>query len=211
MPWAILAPRQRYRVATMAKGAGLGLGWLLAVAVAGCGDEPDPPAVDPSAPRAEAEPDDAPKPERPSCPEPRVPLAQRMGGTIAEACREAVSDPSAHDPEIDRALGGRWRGEYDSDSAEPVAFTIDLIVVDGILSGSSSEPNTFPYVYGITTLPAALDGEAFASHQVVWLKTYTSGVSHSVLYIGTLDEARKRIEGHWNLGGNRGTFWMMHE
>lgn len=140
-----------------------------------------------------------------------MPLAQRMSGTIVDACRGAVIDPSARDPEVERALGGRWHGEYDSDSSEPVTFTADLLVVDGMLSGSSSEPNTFPHVYGIADVPAELDGEAFASRQVVWLKTYTSGVFHSVLYVGTLDEAGKRIEGRWHVGPTRGTFWMTHE
>lgn len=180
--------------------------------VAACGNEPASPAEEPTADRADPEAEPEPEASAPECPGPRVPLASRMTATIADACREAAVAPSARDPELDRAVRGHWKGEYDGDSTDPVTFQADLTVFDGVLTGTTTEPNTFPYVYGYSELEADVSGDVFGSRQVVWMKTYrTGGVSHSVLYVGTLDDAGRRVEGHWRLGATQGTFWMTRD
>ena len=173
-----------------------------------CGGDP-PPTVE------HADDDrvlDAPEAEAPAAKCPRVPLSSRMTTTIADACREIAVAPTTRDPEIDRTVRGHWTGQYDGDSTDPVAFEASFTVLDGVLTGTTTEPNTFAHVYGYSELEADVSGDVFGSGQVVWMKTYrTGGVSHSVLYLGTLNEAGKRLEGHWRLGGTKGTFSMTHD
>jgi hypothetical protein len=150
------------------------------------------------------------KAESPRCPEPRVPLAQRMGVKMAEICEKAAVDPMQVDGALDLSLSGAWKGEYVSDGlgSSPTRFDANLFVSGGSVSGTTSEPNTFG-PYGYAELAADVNGEAYATRQVVLLKTYrTATITHSVLYVGRLDEAGKRIEGRWRLGGGQGTFWM---
>jgi hypothetical protein len=115
------------------------------------------------------------------------------------------------DSRHDFTLTGAWKGEYASEDplASPTRFDATLVVSTGVVSGWTTEPNTFG-TYGYTDLEAGLTGDAFASRQLVMMKTYRSGTAnHSVLYVGRLDEAGSRIEGHWFVsGGTKGTFWM---
>jgi hypothetical protein len=145
------------------------------------------------------------------CPEPRVPLARRLEGKLAEVCERSAVDPMAPEPKLDVSLTGAWRGEYvdESPGSSPTRFDASLIVTGGVVSGTTTEPNTFG-TFGYSELEALLNGDAYATRQVVWLKTYRTGATnHSVLYVGRLDEAGRRIEGHWRVsGGTRGTFWM---
>lgn len=186
----------------------LGIGLAMGMAQGGCADEGSTTA-EPSASAAKVEPTGEAVPEATKCPEARVPLATRLGAKITETCEAAAAKPDERDPEIDRRLRGHWRGEYDGDSSGPVSFQAELEASDGTISGSTTEPNTFSYVYGYSELEAGLTGDAYASGRVVLLKTYRTGsATHSVLYVGTLDEAGRRIEGHWRLGAARGTFWL---
>lgn len=141
-----------------------------------------------------------------------MPLAERMGGTLAEICQKAaVVDPLQVDPSLDLSLSGTWKGEYvgEETGASPTRFDASLSVFAGAVIGSTTEPNTFGG-YGYAELEAGLTGDAYATRQVVMLKTYRSGATtHSVLYVGKLDGAGRRIEGSWRVsGGTRGTFWM---
>ena len=187
---------------------------LVGVVTSGCGSEApageagaggEPAGAAASAPGADA------KAEPPRCPEaPRVPLAQRMGVKMAEICEKAAGDPMQVDPALDLSLSGAWKGEYVSDGfgSAPTRFDANLLATGGSVSGTTTEPNTFG-PYGYAELAADLTGEAYATRQVVLLKTYrTATITHSVLYVGRLDQAGKRIEGRWRLGASQGTFWM---
>lgn len=186
--------------------------WVLAgMVVAACGDGAPAggaaaggaaPASGPAA-AVVAEPTPA------QCPEPRVPLAQRMGVRMAEICTKAASDPMRVDASLDAALSGAWKGEYAGGLASSTTrFDATLTVIDGAIGGTTTEPNTFGPPY-YPELEATLTGDAYASRQVVMLKTYrTDSVDHSVLYVGRLDEAGTRIEGRWRVSGAQGTFWM---
>lgn len=130
-----------------------------------------------------------------------------MGQRLTEICQSRPHDPATRDPALDATLSGRWRGEYD-DGTGPTAFDAELRVTDGVLSGSTSEPNRFGPPH-FSRLEAELAGDAFASRQLVWLKTYRTGsVDHSVLYVGQLATSGRRIDGHWRLGTSHGTFWL---
>lgn len=191
-------------------------GVLVGVVASACGSEApagggavaSPPAV-----ASASTPDGDGKGETARCPEPRVPLAQRMGVTLAEVCEKAAKpavDPMQLDTALDLTLSGAWKGEYVSESLGSTAtrFDASLFATGGVVSGTTTEPNTFG-PYGYAELQADVNGEAYATRQVVLLKTYrTATVTHSVLYVGHLDEAGKRIEGRWRLGGGQGTFWL---
>lgn len=194
--------------------------WLVGVAVAGCGSEAPagrsaagdgvrPGAED----RARAPGEGAPSPgtvaEAARCPAPPTPLAERMGGHLAEICTKAASDTMRVDGALDRSLSGTWKGEYAGGlGSTPTRFEATLTVIGGVVDGTTTEPNTFGPSYH-AELEASLTGDAFATRQVVVLKTYRTGtVTHSVLYVGRLDEAGTRIDGHWRVGGAQGTFWM---
>ena len=148
--------------------------------------------------------------ETPRCPEPRASLAQRMSPTISQACERVAVDPMQLDMALDLSLSGTWNGEYASDGlgSSPTRFDATLFSTGGVVSGTTTEPNTFG-PYGYAELQADVNGEALATRQVVLLKTYrTATVTHSVLYIGQLDATGKRIEGRWRQGGSQGTFWI---
>ena len=172
-------------------------------------------ACDDETPSAKAPVEAASPPAAPKCPEEprRVPLAQRLGDRVekvAEACKGA--EPLARDSVRDAEVTGRWKGEYQYDDGRPSnEIEVVLRVSDRDLSGEMSEPNTFG-----TTYPARVDstitGDVYASGQVVFMKTYTSGgQTHSVLYTGELAESGRRIEGRWRIGGGSGPFWLAKE
>lgn len=197
---------------------------LVGVVASACGSEAPagggaPAVASPSTPGGEAARDgeaarfgDA-RVDAQRCPEPRVPLAQRMGVTLAEVCEKAAKpavDPMQLDTALDLSLSGAWKGEYVSDSLGSTAtrFDASLFATGGVVSGTTTEPDTFS-PYGYAELQADVSGEAHATRQVVLLKTYrTATVTHSVLYVGQLDAAGKRIDGRWRLGSSQGTFWM---
>lgn len=194
---------------------------LVGVVASACGREAPagggaPAAASPSTPAGDAARDGnaardgEAKADAQRCPEPRVPLAQRMGVKLAEVCEKAAVDPMQLDTALDLSLSGAWKGEYVSDGLGSTAtrFDASLFATGGVVSGTTTEPNTFG-PYGYAELQADVNGEAYATRQVVLLKTYrTATVTHSVLYVGQLDAAGKRIEGRWRLGGGQGTFWM---
>lgn len=202
------------------------LAGVLSVVASGCGSDPrSTPAAaggDPASPAAVSTRSDEGSGEgivrtpggsdQPSkrCPEPRVPLARRIGEHLADACKAAAVDPMLVDARLDLSLTGTWKGEYASEGlgSSPTRFDATLFVTGGVLSGTTTEPNTFG-PFGYSELQADLTGDAHATRQVVLLKTYrTATVDHSVLYVGRLDETGKRIEGRWRVSGAQGTFWM---
>ena len=181
------------------------------IATGGCGEQA--PATTPATPSPAASTPAAggdAKTEPARCPEPKLPLAQRVGVTLTEVCEKAAVDPMQLDPALDLALTGTWKGEYlgDGRGSDGTRFDASLFATGGVVSGTTTEPNTFgPYDYA--ELQADLVGEAHATREVVLLKTYrTATITHSVLYVGRLDAAGKRIEGRWRLRGLEGTFWM---
>lgn len=186
------------------RGVLLGVGMMVA---GGCGDEAPAGA---STPAGAVAPDREPRAEPPRCPEPRVSLADRMAPTLTAVCEKAAVDPMTLDPALDLVLTGSWKGEYASDGlgSSPTRFEASVLTTGGVVSGTTTEPNTFG-PYGYAELQADLAGEAYATRQVTLLKTYrTATVTHSVLYVGRLDAAGKRVEGRWRLGSSHGTFWL---
>jgi hypothetical protein len=179
------------------------LGCLGLLVIAACDDESpasDPPAAAPAR----------------ECPEPATPrpsLAQRLGDRVekaAEACKPA--EPLARDPLRDAEVAGPWKGEYRYDDGRPsTAIEVTLRVRDLELVGEMSEPNTFGTSAAVR-LESTIVGDVYASGQVVFMKTYTSGGStHSVLYTGTLAQGGQRIEGRWRIAGSSGPFWLARE
>lgn len=181
------------------------------MATSGCGGEAPASASMPAGGESPGgEPKAEPKAEPPRCPEPRVSLADRMAPTLTAACEQAAVDPMRLDSALDLVLTGTWTGEYVSDAfgSSPTRFEASVLTTGGVVSGTTTEPNTFG-PYGYAELQADLAGEAYATRQVVLLKTYrTATVTHSVLYVGRLDAAGKRVEGRWRLGSGQGTFWL---
>lgn len=152
----------------------------------------------------------------PVCPEPAAPrpsLAQRLGDRVekvAEACKPA--EPLARDPARDAEIAGHWKGEYQYEDGRPsTAIEVTLRVRDLELSGEMSEPDTFGTALG-ARVESRITGDVYASRQVVFMKTYDSGgVTHSVLYTGTLARSGRRIEGRWRVPGLSGSFWLARE
>lgn len=181
-------------------------GVLWVVLLGGCGSE-----AGASAAAGAPSPGGEAKAEPARCPEPRVPLAQRINPTLTAMCEKAAVDPMQLDVALDLVLSGSWKGEYASEGfgASATRFEANLFTTGGLVSGTTTEPNTFG-PYGYAELQADLTGEAYATRQVVLLKTYrTATVTHSVLYTGRLDAAGKRVEGRWRVSsGTQGTFWM---
>lgn len=99
------------------------------------------------------------------------------------------------------AFTGLWRGRYfyprPLNGIQSVAFEMDLTFSQGQVSGFIAEPNTFGNKTS-ANLYATFSGTV-AGNKVEWKKTYdgTGGISHSVIYRGTLDRTRGRIEGRW--------------
>lgn len=160
-----------------------------------------------SAPTPVAAPAECPEPPPP----PRASLAQRLGervDKVVEACKSG--DPLAYDPVAEARITGHWKGEYD-DGGRTTEVTVTFRVHDHRLGGEMDEPNTFA-AYAGSRLDSSIVGDVFADGHVVFMKTYTSpGVTHSVVYTGTLRDEARRIEGHWRVESKTGTFWLAKE
>ena len=112
-------------------------------------------------------------------------------------------------------LSGRWLGRYDYDgmAMEPVSFEAELTESSGSLGGRIFEPNTFRDDRG-ATLEARIEGHC-SGDEVRFVKVYLGfDQGGDPVYAGTVDAARKRIEGRWSfagLPGVSGRFVMMRK
>jgi caspase domain-containing protein len=114
-------------------------------------------------------------------------------------------------PPLTGSLSGTWNGTYYyPNGTQSVGFTFSF--GSNGCSGRGEEPNTFgdksaPKLFAnlscsVTTLSPG---------QVVTIKkTYdgTGGVSHSVIYTGTVSPDLRSISGRWAINATRGTFRM---
>ena len=109
------------------------------------------------------------------------------------------------------SLTGIWQGIFSyNDGRDDAPFVATLLDLGGAISGTTHEP---------CPIGASSTGLAFAEitgrrqgSAVVFSKTYdgTSGLTHTVLYEGTLTEDGVEIEGTWTIpGGSIGRFMMI--
>lgn len=104
-------------------------------------------------------------------------------------------------------LSGYWTGWYSYDTRTQnltVPFSASLdISMDGSLSGTTLEPNTFA-PHANTELSAQITGEASSDH-VRFTKVYDfqNGVHRTpILYAGAVMDEATRIIGEWELSQN---------
>ncbi len=105
-------------------------------------------------------------------------------------------------------LSGVWSGQYSypRNVRAPVRFKMNLVLSQGKIYGSVSEPNTFGQKSS-KNLYANFRGN-IRGNRVSWTKKYdgTGGVRHSVRYKGTLDRNKRSIRGTWHIGSGSGNF-----
>ncbi|MEO0551167.1 MAG: hypothetical protein AAFZ91_14695 [Pseudomonadota bacterium] len=94
-------------------------------------------------------------------------------------------------------ISGPWGGRYwyNDFIEEPVPFSAWLSVVDGALTGTTLEPNTFLF-NGPEELDAELQGGVHGA-LVQFDKVYPGVEQPAVWYDGLLSEAGNRIFGSW--------------
>jgi hypothetical protein len=110
------------------------------------------------------------------------------------------------------SISGDWNGYYyyPNNKQPPVNFLFSFAAAG--CSGRSSEPNTFgakSASHLFANLSCA-DGTLHPGQTIVITKTYdgTGGVSHSVIYSGTVSQDMRSISGGWAVNDLRGTFTM---
>ena len=109
-------------------------------------------------------------------------------------------------------ISGAWKGTYSyaSGNQPPVNFTVSF--GPNGCAGRSEEPNTF----GNKSAPklfanlACSDAVLLPGHLITIKKTYdgTGGVSHSVVYTGTVSSDMRSISGRWVVNSAHGSFVM---
>jgi len=113
---------------------------------------------------------------------------------------------------LDGSISGLWKGSYSYSNGNqpPVNFTVSFAASG--CSGRSEEPNTFgnksaPKLFANLSCsdPALVPGRLITIN-----KTYdgTGGVSHSVIYSGTVSADMRTISGRWAVNNARGNFTM---
>lgn len=111
-------------------------------------------------------------------------------------------------------IAGSWNGIYYYPNAnnkqQPVNFVFSFAAVG--CDGRSEEANTFgnknaPKLFAILS---CTDGVLRPGQMITIKKTYdgTGGVSHSVIYTGTVSPDMRSISGQWAINNARGTFSM---
>jgi hypothetical protein len=124
----------------------------------------------------------------------------------------AAPPPPAAPATLGGNISGVWKGtySYSSGNQPPVNFTVSF--GPNGCSGRSEEPNTFgnksaPKLFANLSCsdPALVPGRLITIN-----KTYdgTGGVSHSVIYSGTVSADMRTISGRWAVSSARGNFTM---
>ena len=111
-------------------------------------------------------------------------------------------------------ISGVWSGRFsrENESSEAVAYSAWLTIINGRLSGSILEPNTFAEGMG-DELDATLRGRV-DGNEVIFLKTYQGIDQEPVYYEGEIVDDGKRIVGRWYFGWPEeltGTFEMSRD
>jgi hypothetical protein len=131
---------------------------------------------------------------------------------VALAAPQPLATPTPLAAPLGGNISGTWRGNYSytTGNQPPVNFTVSF-GANGC-SGRSEEPNTFgnksaPKLFANFSCsdPALLPGQLITIN-----KTYdgTGGVSHSVIYTGTVSADLRTISGRWAVSTARGNFTM---
>lgn len=95
------------------------------------------------------------------------------------------------------SLNGVWSGRFQHDAGDRdgAVFSAWLTIVDGRVTGSTLEPNTF--VQGeIDELEAALSGHV-DGEEIVFLKTYEGLDQEAVYCEGAISDRDSKIVGKW--------------
>jgi len=109
-------------------------------------------------------------------------------------------------------ISGTWKGiySYASGNQPPVNFSVSF--GPNGCAGRSEEPNTFgnksaPKLFANLTCS---DAVLLPGHLITINKTYdgTGGVSHSVVYTGTVSADMRSISGRWVVNNAHGNFTM---
>jgi len=127
----------------------------------------------------------------------------------AIAVATLAAAPAAAQPYRANNLSGEWQGQYAGEGNAPTAFELELDQSGAAISGTIVEYNTF--APNVAWLLSEFEGRVDGA-EVRFTKTYTdtdAGVSHSVLYVGTLSNGGRRISGTWRLEGATGRFEMV--
>lgn len=100
-------------------------------------------------------------------------------------------------------VDGFWTGEYLYDKAgfPTVEFQAELRQLEAIISGNTTEFNTFDHEAGQIII-----GELFgkvAGHSISFTKVYknTSYAADEIAYTGSVSDDGKLITGRWNITG----------
>lgn len=116
---------------------------------------------------------------------------------------------SSPPPQATANISGVWQGTY-RNSGKTVAFTWTFDSYG--CHGRSEEPNTFanpsyPKLFANLTCSVT---SLYPGQTVTIMKTYdgTAGVSHSVIYTGTLSSDLRQISGRWTIGAMGDSFSM---
>jgi hypothetical protein len=121
--------------------------------------------------------------------------------------------PASPPASVSTGLSGIWTGTYyysSGNKQQPVQFIFNFSQTG--CSGRSEEPNTFgeksaPKLFANLSCSVT----SLSAGQVITIvKTYdgTGGVSHSVLYTGTVSPDMRTIYGRWAIKSVRGDFIM---
>jgi hypothetical protein len=141
-----------------------------------------------------------------------VALVQPAPVPPAAALPPLAASPSATPAPFGKTISGFWRGTYSYASGNQAAVNFTVSFGSNGCSGRSEEPNTFgnssaPKLFANFSCP---DPTLAPGHVITFSKTYdgTGGVSHSVIYTGTVSADMRTISGRWAINSTRGNFTM---
>lgn len=111
----------------------------------------------------------------------------------------------------DTNLTDDWTGGYIStDNGDVNTFNMKLKSAGATFSGTATEVNIFGGS-DVLFLTSMIQGTIKADGSVSFVKTYdgAGGVSHSVSYVGKLDDTGRRIRGTYRVEAASGKFEMV--
>jgi len=129
---------------------------------------------------------------------------------LAGAAAFAFACPASAEAATAVDLIGAWKAAYFSDnSADANLFDIVFEAAGPrAIVGRATELNLIAPETGTVFLVSDLQGSVTESGEVRFTKTYVNnrGVSHSVSYVGRLQDGGRRITGTYNVDGLSGQF-----
>jgi len=132
-------------------------------------------------------------------------VAPDAGVTTALTAPSSGAMPTEPTPIV--TISGLWRGTFNN-NGKIVPFT--WLFDSTACRGRSEEPNTFanPSYAKLFANLSCTTSSLSSGQTIIITKTYdgTAGVSHSVLYTGTVSLDLRQISGQWAIGPQRGSF-----